>query len=143
MTERLNLDRLAAQHAQEIIKGTVKSSGKKGAGEAKATDNLITKALGVLQENGVYACMLFLLSRTSKEDRAVAEKVRPQLLALAGKLPFGWTPPADGKAAKVLEFYSDHVCKDLDPLLLTKETYEQTLIYARYGAKAAAEERGG
>jgi hypothetical protein len=31
---------------------------------------------------------------------------------------------------------TDSVCNDLDKLLLVKQLWEQTLIYARYGAKA-------
>jgi hypothetical protein len=48
-----NLDRLAAERAQEIIRRT----NDKKAGDV---DNAITKSLGVLQENGIYACFLYL-----------------------------------------------------------------------------------
>jgi hypothetical protein len=130
---RLNLDQKAAQYAQETVK-----AGK----EAKAVENLITKTLGVLQEQGVYAMMLFLFSR-SGDDKSIADKVRPPLYDLLSELPaFSQNAElqklrnGDDKPEKVLKFYSDHVCESLDTLLLVRELYEQTLIYARYGAKA-------
>lgn len=122
----LNLDQLAAQYAQKIIV------------DGKADiENLITKALGVLQEQGVYACILFLRSRTGNEKN-LSDKARPHLYNLLQELPaFRQSAIRDENA---LRFFSDTVCNDLDTLLLVKELYEQTLIYARYGAKAAGKE---
>jgi hypothetical protein len=118
-----NLDQLAAQYAQKIV-----ADGK------AEIENLITKTLGVLQEQGVYACMLFLFSRTGNE-KGQAEKTRLHLYNLLKELPTFSQSEIDDKNA--LQFYSDTVCNDLDILLLVKDLYEQTLIYARYGAKAA------
>jgi hypothetical protein len=47
-----NLDRLAAQHAQAVVQ-----SGDQN------IETTVTKALGVLQEHGVYACFLYLLAK--------------------------------------------------------------------------------
>ena len=127
-----NLDLLAAKAAQEIIKDTA-------ALKADEVDNLITKALGVLQENGVYAGMLFLYSRTSSADKAVAKEAREKLLALTSELGKSPTPNAD--ASKALDFLTDSICDDLDTLLLVKQLWEQTLIYTRYGAKARKDEK--
>ncbi len=128
-----NLDLIAARTAQAIINETNQQ-------EAGEVDNLITKALGVLQENGVYAAMLYLYSRTSAADKAVAEKTRKRLLDLTAELGLPRLANTDPSAA--LKFLTDNVCNDLDRLLLVKQLWEQTLIYARYGAKArsAAEE---
>jgi len=125
-----NLDRLAAQTAQQIITDT-SSFGK------SEVDNLATKTLGVLQENGVYAAMLYLYSRTST-DAKIAPSMRPQLLALAAKEVVDKETPPD-TAMNTLRFITDHITNDLDTLLLVKSLWEQTLIYVRYGAKA----RGG
>ncbi len=122
-----NLDLLAAQGAQDII---TKTTGQ----EAGQVDNLITKALGVLQENGVYAALLYLYSRTSEADRAISEKVREKLLSLTTEL--GLSKPASARARDALKFLTDNICNDLDRLLLVKQLWEQALIYARYGAKA-------
>jgi len=120
-----NLDRLAAQHAQAIIQHT---SDKK----ASDVDNTVTKALGVLQENGVYACFLYLLAKEKENGGAVVD----EMLSLLDELGFGWGKPDDNRAKKVLSHISDKVTVDLERLLLAKETLEQMLIYARYGAKA-------
>ena len=133
----LNLDQKAAHYAQEMVEGSVKVK------DAKAAENLITKTLGVLQEQGVYAMMLFLFSRSSAEDK-LAPKLRQPLYRLLQELPpfqnseklAGFADNTEAKPQEVLPFYADHVCSNLDTLLLVKELYEQTLIYARYGAKA-------
>lgn len=122
-----NLDRLAAQTAQKIITNT-SSFGK------SEVDNLATKTLGVLQENGVYAAMLYLYSRTGK-DKDVSPHVRPQLLALAAHEVVGESTPKDN-AQFALAFITKHITHDLNTLLLVKSLWEQTLIYVRYGAKA-------
>lgn len=122
-----NLDLIAAEAAQTIITNT---RGPK----ASEVDNLVTKALGVLQENGVYAVLLYLYSRTSGADKDVAEKAREKLLSLTSEL--GLSKPASTRASDALKFLTDNICNDLDRLLLVKQLWEQTLIYTRYGAKA-------
>jgi len=135
MDKRL-LDRVAAKRAQTIVDEAIEKR------EAKDVDNLVTKALGVLQENGVYACFLFLFSRTQDKEKDIAKVVREQLIQLAAEdLPFGWKKPQAWDARGVLPYVSDTICARLDPLLMTKELFEQTLIYARYGAKARKSER--
>jgi len=128
----MNLDLESARYAQEIIKNTCRQ-------KSSEVDNLVTKTLGVLQENGVYACMLFLCSRTSTADTAVAVKVQKELLTLTEKM--GKKPPSklETQAVEiqaVLSFLTSEICNDLDTLLFVKQLWEQTLTYARYGAKA-------
>lgn len=124
-TAQPNLDRLAAQHAQAIIGGT----DDKKAGDV---DNTVTKALGVLQENGVYACFLYLKAKEKENgDVVVAE-----MLNLLDGLGFGWGKPTSNRAEDVLSHITEKVTVNLERLLLAKETLEQMLIYARYGAKA-------
>ena len=127
-TTSINLDYLAAKYAQTIIQ---KTKDKK----ASDIENTITKALGVLQEDGVYACFLHLLAR-EKENGAV---VVDEMLNLLSSLPFGWQKPTNN--SEILPFISEQVTKDLDRLLLAREVLEQMLIYARYGAKAR--DKGG
>ncbi len=137
-----NLDWHAAFAGQEIIKNTKKywniKERKENEIKASEVENLATKALGVLQENGVYAVLLYLYSRSDKEQH-IAKPIRIQLLELTRLLKF--SPPTDTKekpvdAEQVLEFLTKYICNDLDILLLVKQLWEQTLIYARYGAKA-------
>ena len=139
-TTQPNLDRLAAQRAQEIIRrlvdedknGNKRTDGKEIEKAASSADNTATKALGVLQENGVYACFLYLLAKEGDSGRVVVA----EMLDLLDGLGFGWGKPGDNSAEKVLSHISDKVTVDLERLLLAKETLEQMLIYARYGAKA-------
>lgn len=130
-----NLDRLAAEHAQRIINRIVDESkvdGKEKKKLAASADNTVTKSLGILQENGVYACFLYLLAK-EKENRDV---VVGEMLNVLDGLGFGWGKPANDGAEAVLKHITENVTNDLERLLLAKETLEQMLIYARYGAKA-------
>ena len=128
-----NLDLHAAKAAQAIINGT------KGQA-ATDVENLVTKALGVLQENGVYAALLYLYSRSNATEKPIAERTREELLGLTRKLISPGSVPK--QAEEALKILTDEICDNLDRLLLVKQLWEQTLIYARYGAKArgAAEE---
>lgn len=125
-----NLDRLAAQSAQKIINLT---ENKK----ASEVENTINKALGVLQENGVYACFLYLLAKEKENGRIVVY----EMLNLLDGLGFGWDKPSGNSEEQILQHITEKVSGDpeqggLERLLLAKETLEQMLIYARYGAKA-------
>ena len=122
-----NLDTLAAQTAQQVITHTHQF-------RASEVDNLATKALGVLQENGVYAVTLFLYSRSGTDEK-IAPTVRSRLLGLAADEVLSQQAPPD-QAEDTLRFVTDHIAGDLDTLLLVKQVWEQTLIYVRYGAKA-------
>ncbi|GET42752.1 hypothetical protein [Microseira wollei] len=133
-----NLDRLAAEKAQAVIANT-KSQ------KASDVENTVTKTLGVLQEDGVYACFLYLLAKEKDNGKAVIT----EMLDLLEKLGFGWNKPMnngqiDLRPEIVLKHITDNVTQNLERLLLTKETLEQMLIYARYGAKARqVEEKDG
>ncbi|NJK52039.1 MAG: hypothetical protein HC936_03015 [Leptolyngbyaceae cyanobacterium SU_3_3] len=140
-----NLDRLAAQHAQAVITDTK---------DRKSSDveNTVTKALGVLQEDGVYACFLYLLAKeqASKEDKKRNKKSAGEILVkymldLLDSLKIGWDKPSSEKAEDILSHLTQNNKREnerisLEQLLLTKETLEQMLIYARYGAKARQDE---
>jgi len=134
----INLDKLAAERAQAMVKAArdVKSVKK----PVDTLERLATKTLGVLQEQGVYAMMLFLFSRSSDEGK-IAPLVRTQLFAALKSLPAfkdAQNVPAEKTNTQdTLKFYADKVLDNLDTLLLVRDLYEQTLIYARYGAKAA------
>lgn len=134
-----NMDQLAARHAQNMVSNTQDKEKKL----VETLDRLVTKTLGVLQEQGVYAMMLFLLSRTSDEAK-ITPVIRKELLEMVKQLPAfldAATPDPDkGKDKNILRFYSNEVMDDLDTLFLVRDLYEQTLIYARFGAKAAENE---
>lgn len=133
----LNLERVAARCAQAMV-GEAPQAGPKGDKAIEVLERLATKALGVLQQQGVYACMLFLTSRTS-DEASLAPVICQQLLAAACEVPglAEHIPAGNAVQPAVLRFYTEHVLGDLDMVLLIRGLYEQTLIYARYGAKAA------
>jgi len=119
-----NLDQLCAKHGWQIAE-QVHEAIRKNA------ENHITKSLGVLQEDGVYAFFLYQASR-GQSEKPGAEKLRDQareLLKEAGIKGFQ-------NAANPMAAVRDHLAGDLDQLLLAKRLLEQALIYARYHAKA-------
>ena len=142
MKVNLNLDQWAAQAAQQIVynKGTI---------DPKRLFNVVNKGLGVLQSQGVYACMLYLYA---EKDQQHASLIRQSLWDLLQRLEqeanFKWRNAqgeevqrpqiaADQKNQRdTLSFFAEIVSSHLDTLLLVRELYEQTLIYARYHAKA-------
>lgn len=124
-----NLDLTAARMAQDIIKDCQKMKS-----DAEKTENLVTKTAGVVQENGIYAGALFLFTRTDNHDKKVAETLRRSLFEHARAVAQQNEKP-DSSAAW-LTFLSEHICANQARLMLVKQTWEQALIYARYGAKA-------
>jgi len=124
----INLDLVAAEAAREIVRNL--SSDK-----AKEVEALVRDTHGVVQENGPYAGLLFLLACKGDEDHV--KKIRGALLSL---LPKMGVEPINGTPIDILDKFGKQVCKDLDRLLLVKQLWEQTLIYARYGAKAREDE---
>lgn len=139
----LNLDKLAAECAQDAVARAKEVKGVKK--PVETLERLATKALGVLQEQGVYAMMLFLFSRSSDEEK-VSPIIRVALFKAIQELP-EFKDKEEVKnlrentdAQTALKVYCKHVLDDkLDTLLLVRDLYEQTLIYTRFGAKAAEE----
>lgn len=134
-----NLDRWAAVTAQRIAQDNP---------EPDKLETWITKALGVLQSQGIYTAMLYLYAN----ENSHTQKIRKELWDLLGKIEsvgISWKdeegklincPEVNAedkeKSNNVLKFFSDAVASELETLLLVRDLYEQTLIYARYHAKA-------
>ncbi|CAG0995745.1 hypothetical protein METP2_02903 [Methanosarcinales archaeon] len=134
----INLDRLAAEHAQQMVSNLEKDNKS-----VAVLERLVTKTLGVLQAQGVYAMMLYLWSRSGDENK-IAPVIRNECYALIKELPdfSGITVPEEKSDDKTtLKFYSSDAVQKIDTLLLIRDLYEQTLIYARYGAKSASKEK--
>lgn len=121
----MKLDRLAAKHAQEVV--------KQANPDIEIT---VTKALGVLQEDGVYACFLYLLAKEKENGKVVVDKMLNLLGDGDDGLKFNWGRPNSSKPEDILSHLTEKVTVNLERLLLAKETLEQMLIYARYGVKA-------
>jgi hypothetical protein len=148
------LDKIAADTAQRItgLEGIVIKDNK--IVSAKGIDKLATDALGVLQEQGVYACFLYLFSKSGSEtelnkfetEEMVACGIVSHLVNLFNKPEIALFELEYKKELKpslinqekneVLNYVSEKIAVDLSRLLLVKSLFEQTLIYTRYGAKA-------
>lgn len=91
------------------------------------------------------SCYRELLMKSGKQSNPlcrglieVLEQDGLESLGLAYRGPKDFDNGKDRTATRqLLEHFADNICDDLDKLFLIKELYEQTLIYARYGAKAA------
>jgi len=153
-----SLDFLAtvtSQRMANVIGKTVKNNKKVSSSDL---ENLVTKALGILQSQGVYAMILFLFSRSGKEKEEIkmtpeercAVEIISRLYTLKNPSetiktfdPSNSKPEVEpteinGNKNKFLREFAD-ISKNLDTLLLVRDLYEQTLIYARFHAKAAKE----
>ena len=132
---RQNLDRLCAQYGWQMAE-KVHAELKKNA------ETFITKSLGILQENGVYAFFLYLDSQVKEdsEQKKTSSKAARVLAEVAAALlahnPPALLTPGDHRQAMEQICREGGLADNLDNLLLAKRLLEQTLIYARYHAKA-------
>jgi len=118
----------------------IQEQTKTGALAADEAEHTVTKALKVLQTNGLYAFLLYLAwkktSGTSVEQKVLSTldkyllstKNTESLLRLKA---FGF-PIADVDHAFDV---GKTLSKDIDNLLLAKELLERTMIYCRYQIK--------
>lgn len=140
-----NLDRIAAQHAQRIIENTKQftDEGQQKAITKDEVENVLTKALGVCQEQGVYAGLLYVLSRSIKTEKWIAQVVKNEMVAVLSEpelaalgLAYGNAPGADDAHA-LLDHFARTVCAaPVQTVLFIKDLFERMLTYARYSAKA-------
>jgi len=94
-------------------------------------DKMLTDALSVLEEQGVYAFFLYL---GQKNDRRRATDLCKKFLQ--DHLPGGF-----GSDDNAFEATQD-IAGDIDKLLLARDLLRQSLIYGRYHAKARANSGG-
>jgi hypothetical protein len=95
---------------------------------SKELENLVTSALAVLEEQGIYALFLFLKTRGGSGAENVNEKIHEFLKVTPQQAPL----LSDNDDV----FISlQQMAKDLDRLLLARDLVRQTLVYARYHAR--------
>lgn len=117
-----NLDLACAQTGRSIAEGAQ--------GKPKETEKFVNAALGILEEQGVYAMFLYL--GTTKN---LAKQVEASLCGFLEKTPTG--NPLLGKG-EVLSSVSK-MSEDLDRLLMAYDLLRQALVYARYHVRIAGE----
>jgi len=91
---------------------------------AKNLFNIITKSLGVLQENGVFAFYVYLKSEKEKT-------IEKETINLLNKV---FDKNMNCKLKDIREFTNN-----INTLLFAKSLIEKTLIYARYQAKSMSD----
>jgi len=94
--------------------------------ELKVEEKVFNSALAVLEEQGPYACFLYLRAREDEEDRKITELATEFLQPLV---------TAKTNAEEPLEFLKG-LASDLDGLLFARDLLRQAFVYARYHAKA-------
>lgn len=119
-----NLDKECFSSSTRIagVLSNVKEDERKK--KAKDLFNIITKSLGVLQEDGVFAFYVYLKS----EKEETIEKETIKLLNKVFKKNMSYT----------LEDIRN-ITDDINTLLFAKSLIEKTLIYARYQAKSMSD----
>lgn len=128
-----NLDKLCAEYGSKFAEQVSQALGK-----PKDAETLLTKALGVLQEQGLYSFALFCESRGSA-DRVGAKKISHLAKELLkDKLQL----MGDGDFLEEIR-KNGGLAARLEDLMLAIQVLEKSLIYARFHAKAMAESQSG
>jgi hypothetical protein len=94
----------------------------------KVDEEILASALSVLDEQGVYACFLYLNSQGKEAGR----KVSSELADFLRKVPAG--SPLLGNAEPFTALQA--LAADLDKMLFARDLLRQALVYGRYHAKA-------
>jgi hypothetical protein len=124
-----NLDRLCAEYGYRFAEEIKKAFNS----EAKKAESLITKVLGVLREQGLYAFALFCESRGSSEKEGAGKMKDITIELLKDKLSL----ISDANLLEEIR-KKDGLASRLDDLLVAIQVLEKSLIYARYHTKAFA-----
>ncbi|MEM4734316.1 MAG: hypothetical protein QXS20_01245 [Candidatus Thorarchaeota archaeon] len=133
-----NLDYAAAKAAQDCVAQGI---------DYKSLERVATKAIGVLQSQGIYALFLFLGSRGFEEKKS-AERISQQLVSLGeqvigtdvgkdrqmGSQTSDKTQPGD-KATRI----AMQLVANRERQMLAYDVFERTLTYIRFSAKAKEE----
>ncbi len=88
-------------------------------------ETVFTAALGVLEEQGLYACFLYLQAREGEAGKSISQDSARFLSEVLQGRPQGNT----------LAFVKS-LADDLDQLLFARDLLRQGFVYARYHAKA-------
>jgi hypothetical protein len=100
----------------------------------KDTENSITKALGVLEEQGVYALFLYLnVAREKQWGKLSSKKLATFLRQQPSQQNVLLGSTTNNEPFDALQ----QLAGDLDKLLFARDLLHRALVYARYHAKAA------
>lgn len=120
---------------QNLDAACAKLGARIASSATKDTENSITKALGVLEEQGVYALFLYLHAR---EKNPWGEAASRELVAFLRQHPSAQDPLLGSNTNNNEPFEAlQQLATDLDRLLFARDLLHRALVYARYHAKAA------
>jgi len=124
-----NLDQTCMKAGYDFADETIKSFNN----DATKSEILLTKSLGVLQEQGIYAFFLFCKSRP-KSERKSGEKI----IEITEKLLKTDLELIKTNKGNILKVIREDLASssNFDKLILATQILEKALIYARYHAKA-------
>lgn len=122
-----NLDNICMEYGYKFAIETTEAFGS----DAKKAEKLIIKSLGVLQEQGLYAFVLFCESRGSAEKPG-ADKIQEITKELFKNEPISINNDNLLEAIRG----ENGLASRLEDLLLAIQILEKSLVYARYHAKA-------
>ena len=123
-----NLDMKCAKVGREIFSGA-------GREKSSEFENLITKSLGVLQSQGIYACILFTDAQKSKFPKP-SEKILEAIRRILFDSGLHQVTEADWKYTSKRSETLQAISEELPKYIMAKELIDQVLVYARYHAKA-------
>ncbi len=96
---------------------------------SKELENLVTNALAVLEEQGIYALFLFLKARGGTLAENVSQKLHEFLEGTPQQAPL-ISANTDNVFTSLQQ-----MADDLDRLLPARDLVRQALVYARYHAR--------
>ncbi len=121
MVTEYNLDRISAEIGFELAE-----SNKN---RAKDFERIITKALGILIEDGLFAYAIWLESENEKSIIDSSYKLLKDKLKLIKN-------NYESKKEKLRKAILEEISSSIQKTLLARQLLERMLIYARYRAKA-------
>lgn len=98
--------------------------------DAKTLETVLRKAIGILQEQGVYAAILYLHAKEKETGKVVALHLMQLCGSVVGGTGFDAEAPKDQ-----LTYLSTNVTNDIAKTLLVRHLWEQTLVYGIYHCK--------
>ena len=123
----VNLDYVAGQYAKRLLSIT---DGQ----QKNNKENLLNKALGILAEQGPFALMLWAQGNRSgnQGSRKIGDVILDAFRTLVER-ELGLKGALSGQDP--LQSFNDRVCQDFGTLMMVRQLFDRTLIYARHYAK--------
>ena len=123
-----NIDMKCAEYGHKILNEIGRPD------EKNKIESTISKALGVLQEDGVYAFSVYVKAKCGNDgtEKVTASKLLEFAFSLLKDPDIAILPE---ESEDLLDSIRVEMADSIDKLLFAKELLERTLVYARYHAK--------